>query len=85
MTGAADRARGRRSAAAVAAGPAMEVTSVTVLPAGEEPTTTTDGVSGIDMTQAIHDLDPNNPTIRPNTTPWRGEDEPNPLELLVTQ
>ena len=42
-----------------------------------------DGVSGIDMTQAIHDLDPNNPTIRPNTTPWRGEDEPNPLELLA--
>jgi excinuclease ABC subunit B len=38
LTGAADRARGRRSvAAAIAAGPVMEVTSVTVLPADEEP------------------------------------------------
>ncbi len=42
-----------------------------------------DGVSGVDMTEAIHDLDPNNPHIRPNTTPWRGEEEPNPLELLA--
>ncbi len=25
-----------------------------------------DGVSGVDMTQAIHDLDPNNPTIQPS-------------------
>ena len=38
LTGAADRARGRRGAeAAAAAGPALEVTSVTVLPADEEP------------------------------------------------
>jgi len=38
LTGAADRNRGRRAAeAAAAAGPAMEVTSVEVLPADEEP------------------------------------------------
>jgi hypothetical protein len=38
LTGAADRARGRRAAdAAIAAGPAMEVTNVTVLPADDEP------------------------------------------------
>jgi diacylglycerol O-acyltransferase len=42
-----------------------------------------DGVSGVDMIEAIHDLDPNKPHIRPNETPWRGEDEPNPLELLA--
>ena len=47
LTGAADRARGRRgAAAAVAAGPAMEVTSVTVLPADEEPADNLDGVPG---------------------------------------
>ena len=44
LTGAADRARGRRgAAAAVAAGPTMEVTAVTVLPADEEPADTLDG------------------------------------------
>jgi hypothetical protein len=48
LTGAADRARGRRGAAAIAAGPTMEVTSITVLPADEEPVATTDGVPGID-------------------------------------
>jgi superfamily II DNA/RNA helicase len=51
LTGAADRARGRRSAESAAAGPAFEVTSVTVLPADEEPAEpgeTTDGVPGID-------------------------------------
>jgi hypothetical protein len=38
LTGAADRARGRRAAdAAIAAGPLMEVTNVTVLAADEEP------------------------------------------------
>ena len=42
-----------------------------------------DGVSGVDMIQAIHDLDPNHPMVRPATTPWRGEDEPNPLELIA--
>jgi superfamily II DNA/RNA helicase len=47
LTGAADRARGRRgAAAAVASGPAMEVTSVTVLPADEEPSDNLDGVPG---------------------------------------
>jgi hypothetical protein len=44
LTGAADRARGRRAAEAVAAaGPVFEVTSVTVLPAEEEPAATLDG------------------------------------------
>ncbi len=42
-----------------------------------------DGVSGVDMIQAIHDLDPNQPDIRPATSPWHGEDEPNPLELIA--
>ncbi len=47
LTGAADRARGRRSAAALLeAGPMMEVTSVTVLPADEEPAANLDGVPG---------------------------------------
>jgi WS/DGAT/MGAT family acyltransferase len=35
------------------------------------------------MVEAIHDLDPDNPHIRPNATPWHGENEPNPLELLA--
>ncbi|HET7168583.1 MAG TPA: excinuclease ABC subunit UvrB [Candidatus Limnocylindrales bacterium] len=45
LTGAADRARGRRDAAAAAAsaGSILEVTSVTVLPAEEEPDQTLDG------------------------------------------
>ena len=44
LTGAADRARGRRAdEAAAAAGPVMEVMSVTVLPAEEEPSETLDG------------------------------------------
>jgi len=46
LTGAADRARGRRGAAAIAAGPAMEVTSITVLPADDEPGDTLDGPPG---------------------------------------
>ncbi len=38
LTGAADRARGRRAAeSAAAVGPVMEVTNVTILPAGEAP------------------------------------------------
>jgi len=48
LTGAADRARGRRGAAAAAASPAFEVTSITVLPADEEPGAPTEGVPGID-------------------------------------
>ncbi|MEO5885816.1 MAG: excinuclease ABC subunit UvrB, partial [Candidatus Limnocylindrales bacterium] len=44
LTGAADRARGRRAAdAAALAGPVMEVMSVTVLPAEEDPAATLDG------------------------------------------
>jgi excinuclease ABC subunit B len=44
LTGAADRARGRRAAEeAAASGPLLEVTSVTVLPAEEEPAETLDG------------------------------------------
>jgi excinuclease ABC subunit B len=44
LTGAADRARGRRAAeAAEAAGPVLEVTSVTVVPAEEEPAATLNG------------------------------------------
>jgi excinuclease ABC subunit B len=44
LTGAADKARDRRAEeAAMAAGPVMTVTSVTVLPAEEEPAATLDG------------------------------------------
>jgi excinuclease ABC subunit B len=44
LTGAADRARGRRAAEAAAmAGPVLEVTSVTVVPADEEPAASLDG------------------------------------------
>jgi excinuclease ABC subunit B len=47
LTGAADRARGRRAAdAALAAGPVMEVTNVTILPADEEPGGAPDGHGG---------------------------------------
>ena len=46
LTGAADRARGRRTAAAASLAPVMEVTSVTVLPADEEPAANLDGVPG---------------------------------------
>jgi hypothetical protein len=48
LTGAADRNRGRRRAEAAAAGAAFEVTSVTVLPADEEPSGSADGIPGID-------------------------------------
>ncbi len=43
LTGAADRARGRAADAAAALGPMLEVTSVTVLPAEDEPAETLDG------------------------------------------
>jgi hypothetical protein len=48
LTGAADRARGRRAAEAVAAAPGsiLEVTSVTVLPAEDEPADSLDGEPG---------------------------------------
>jgi diacylglycerol O-acyltransferase / wax synthase len=42
-----------------------------------------DGVSGVDMIQAIHDLDPNRPHILPSERPWHGEEEPNTIELLA--
>ena len=48
LTGAADRARGRRQAEATAGTPSFEVTSVTVLPADEEPAANLDGEPGID-------------------------------------
>jgi UvrB/UvrC motif-containing protein len=51
LTGAADRARGRRAAEeAAAAGSLLEVTSVTVMSADEEPADTIDGVPGGDGT-----------------------------------
>jgi excinuclease ABC subunit B len=43
LEGAAERARGRRREEARAAGPVMEVTSVTVLPADDEPADSLDG------------------------------------------
>jgi excinuclease ABC subunit B len=48
LTGAADRARGRRAADAAAGSPSFEVTSVTVLPADEEPAASLDGEPRID-------------------------------------
>src|SRR6476660_2673708 len=51
LTGAADRARGRRAAeAAEAAGPLLEVTNVTVLSADEEPGVSLGGEDGTDGT-----------------------------------
>jgi len=53
LTGAADRARGRRAAESVAAaGSLLEVTSVTVMPAEEEPADTLDGQPDGDGTGA---------------------------------
>ena len=45
---AAASARGRRGAAVAAAGPALEVTSIQVLPADEEPAANLDGEPGVD-------------------------------------
>ncbi len=42
-----------------------------------------DGVSGVDMVEAIHDVDPDRPNVRPLETPWRGENEPTALELIT--
>jgi WS/DGAT/MGAT family acyltransferase len=42
-----------------------------------------DGVSGVDMIEAIHDVDPAHPNIKPIEKPWQGENEPNPAELLT--
>lgn len=41
-----------------------------------------DGVSGVDMIEAIHDLEPYPPEL-PQASPWVGENDPNPLELLT--
>ncbi len=46
LTGAADRSRARRAAGAAALAPVMEVTSIEVLPADEEPAANLDGVPG---------------------------------------
>lgn len=42
-----------------------------------------DGVSGSDITEAIHGIEPNPPTPEPPEKPWQGEKEPNPLELMT--
>ncbi len=41
-----------------------------------------DGVSGVDMVEAIHDLEPY-PAEIPKSHPWAGEQDPNPLELMM--
>ena len=41
-----------------------------------------DGMSGVDMVEAIHDLEPY-PAEIPKAQPWSGENDPNPLELLA--
>ncbi|HEY5646298.1 MAG TPA: wax ester/triacylglycerol synthase family O-acyltransferase [Pseudomonadales bacterium] len=40
-----------------------------------------DGVSGVDLIEAIHDLE-SQPDEIPKSRPWTGEHDPNPLELL---
>ncbi len=40
-----------------------------------------DGVSSVDMVEAIHDLQPT-PEEEDAAGPWTGEQAPNPLELL---
>lgn len=42
-----------------------------------------DGVSGVDLTQAIHDLTQIPGSIPPPKQPWVGEDAPTPFELLA--
>lgn len=41
-----------------------------------------DGISGVDLIEALHDLEPD-PVDAPPSRPWVGETEPNPLELMV--
>jgi WS/DGAT/MGAT family acyltransferase len=41
-----------------------------------------DGVSGVDLIEALHDLEPD-PVEAPPSRPWVGETEPNPVELMV--
>jgi len=42
-----------------------------------------DGMSGVDMIEAIHDLEPYPEDVPRPATPWAGEREPNPLELIL--
>ncbi len=42
-----------------------------------------DGVSGADITEAIHSLEPYPDPPPPPEKPWRGEETPNPLELMA--
>jgi WS/DGAT/MGAT family acyltransferase len=42
-----------------------------------------DGVSGVDITEAIHSLEPY-PALPPAPDkPWKGEEDPNPMELMA--
>jgi WS/DGAT/MGAT family acyltransferase len=40
-----------------------------------------DGMSGVDLIEAIHDLEPE-PADIPKSRPWTGENDPNPMELM---
>jgi diacylglycerol O-acyltransferase len=42
-----------------------------------------DGVSGVDLTEALHDLEPYPEQLAPSMRPWTGEVDPNPFELLL--
>jgi len=42
-----------------------------------------DGVSGVDITEAIHSLTPYPDKPEPPEVPWSGEQEPNPVELVT--
>lgn len=42
-----------------------------------------DGVSGSDIVEAIHSIEPSPPTPAAPEQPWQGEKEPNPLELMT--
>ncbi len=42
-----------------------------------------DGVAGADITEALHSLEPYGAMPQRPETPWRGEDEPNPVELVT--
>lgn len=42
-----------------------------------------DGVSGVDIIEAIHSLEPYPASPPSPEKPWRGEDAPNPIELLT--
>jgi len=42
-----------------------------------------DGVSGIDLIEATHDLTVEPRQVPPAERPWVGEDDPNPVELMI--